>query len=585
MGTTDVSCSVMEELPEALSVIRVLLVEDSEHEQHRIRRMLAGSNAAQFRLRCATCVEDALRVLKQSAYDIVLFDLSLPEGTGLEPLLRAKIATSSVPIIALTAENDDALAVRALRLGAQDYLVKPTCNAELLIRTIRHAIERHRTLISLQRARQREHFLATHDGLTGLPNRSFFQDLLQRSLAHAERNRTQLAVLYLDLDGFKGINDTLGHAVGDELLRSIGERLGAAVRRSDVVARLGGDEFAAMLQDIREEYGAAKVATNLVHAAGRPLVLAGRQYSLAVSVGIAMFPRDGTNPDTLMQNADAAMYQAKARGGGGYQFYQQGVNGVAARKIEVGDRLAEALGRREFSLHYQPLRHAVTGRVTGAEALLRWTNEGLGPVPPDEFVPLAEDSGLIAPVGEWVLRTACAEAKGWQVTSLPPIRVSVNVSGRHAALVKAIPVIVRESGIEPAWLELEITESTILNGDDAMLTALRETDRMGVALALDNFGTGYGSLNCLRRLPIRRVKIDRSLVAKIDTSSDARALTAAIVAMARSLELRIVGAGVETAEQAKFLREQGCDELQGYLFSPPLPAEEFARLLSQEPRA
>ena len=441
--------------------------------------------------------------------------------------------------------------------------------------------------------------LACYDSLTGLPNRQLFTDRLERSLVHARRHDRLVAMCVLDLDGFKRVNDSLGHSIGDRLLCHVAEQLIGGVRLSDfvgrlysdespvAVSRLGGDEFTFVLTEISKAQDAGRVASRILDALRKPFVLGDHEVISTASIGIAVFPYDGEDAETLLRNAGTAMHWAKDRGHNNCQFYTESMNAAARRKLDLAHRLRRALERQEFSLHYQPLRDAGSGRLTGAEALLRWEDPELGPVSPAEFIPVAEETELIVPLGEWVLRTGCAQSQAWQAAGFRPIRLAVNLSGRQIrqpTLVDTVARVLQESGLSPAQLELEITESTIMQDDDVTIATFRELNEMGVGLALDDFGTGYSSLSYLRRFPIDRVKIDRSFVSGIPTNRDDMALAAAIIAMARSLRLNVAAEGVETREQAEFLRESGCDELQGYLFSPAVPSEQFARFLERGKR-
>jgi diguanylate cyclase (GGDEF)-like protein len=459
--------------------------------------------------------------------------------------------------------------------------------------------ELRRQISQREQAEERIRYLAYYDGLTGLPNRQLFQEHLRNALTAAKHGGRQVGLLFLDLDRFKQVNDTLGHSVGDELLCEVSNRMLSCVRFSDYVARvdaadpqsevsrLGGDEFTLLLTEISDAQDAVKVAQRCLAELAKPIPVGGYELFTTASIGIAIYPSDGEDPETLLRNADTAMYHAKNNHRNNFQFYTEEMNTTAARKLHLANRLRNVLDRNELSLHYQPLRNATDGSLAGAEALLRWTDPETGPVGPDEFIPIAEDAGLIVEIGEWVLRTACAQARVWQNDGFRAIRIAVNVSAhqlRQPGWPETVARILRETGLSPDHLELEMTETAILQYDDATIAALRELDDMGVGLALDDFGTGYSSLSYLRRFPFDRLKIDRSFIGDITADPDDAVLTTAILALARTLELRVVAEGVETLQQAEFLREHDCDELQGYLFSRPVPSEEFTRFLEQEKR-
>lgn len=439
--------------------------------------------------------------------------------------------------------------------------------------------------------------LAFYDSLTRLPNRRLFLELLNGALEMAARHGRIAALLFLDLDRFKEVNDTYGHAAGDQLLNEVADRLRVNLRTSDyvarsgsadssaVISRLGGDEFTVLLSEISEPHNAATIAQRILNAFAVPFSLDGHEVSVGASIGLAVYPNDSEDADTLLTHADTAMYRAKDRGRNNWQFYTNAMNVTATRILEIERRLHRALENQEFTLHYQPVRDTIEGTLIGAEALIRWMDPEEGLIYPDEFIPIAEKTGLIVPLGDWVLRTACAQARAWQKAGYRPIRIGVNVSGqqfRRGNLVEATAGILRETGLSPAHLELELTEPTLLKSDEAAMIALKQLHEMGVGLALDDFGIGQSSLSSLRRFPFDHVKIDQSLVGKITTDPDRASLATAIVAMAHKLGLKVVGEGVETLAQARFLREHGCDEFQGYLSSPAVPAEKFSTFLEKE---
>ncbi|MFQ5512862.1 MAG: putative bifunctional diguanylate cyclase/phosphodiesterase [Myxococcota bacterium] len=437
--------------------------------------------------------------------------------------------------------------------------------------------------------------LAYYDTLTGLPNRRQFRKELERSVELARRHRRTKALLFMDLDGFKRINDGFGHTIGDRLLCDVADRFVRSVRLTDVVglpsddegevmlARLGGDEFTILLEEISEGPDAAVVARRLLKVLEEPFVIEGNRLFLSASIGIAVYPSDGESAETLLKNADTAMYHAKKRGRGSYQFFSASMNQLGTRRLSLESGLHRAMEVQGFALCYQPLRDTMNGRLTGAEALLRWEDASLGVVEATEFISVAEECGLIVPIGAWVLRTACQQLRRWSDTGFAPPRMAVNLSGhqvRHPAFWELVHGVLEEAQLEPAQLELEITESTVMQ--DEAIRVLTRLSEEGLAIALDDFGTGYSSLSSLRRLPIDRLKIDRTFVEEIPTNLDDCAVTRAIIAMAHRLGVRVVAEGVETLEQMEFLREHGCDEVQGFLLSTPLPADEFTRFLERE---
>ena len=438
---------------------------------------------------------------------------------------------------------------------------------------------------------------AYYDNLTGLPNRGFFKQRLEQTLAHAKRSSQLVATCFVDLDGFKRINDTFGHSVGDQLLCEVAKRLQATLSVSDglagpnlhspehAIARLGGDEFTFLILELSDPRDSSSVAWRVLEALRKPFILDGREVTVTASIGIAVSPFDGENAETLLRNADLAMYWAKSCGRNNYQFFAKSMSATAQRTLTIERCLRRSLELYPFSLHYQPIRDMETARVVAVEALLRWDDPELGPVLPAEFIPVAETAGLILPLGEWVLRCACTQAKMWQDAGFRPLRMCVNVSGvqiRHPAWAARVGSILEDTGLSPASIELELTESTVLHDGDALET-LKVLSEMGISLALDDFGTGYSSLSYLQAFPIARVKIDRSFVERLSTDVG-RSLTGAIISMAHDLGIHVVAEGVETRAQADFLREKSCDELQGFLFSPAVPAEEFGRFLEKAKR-
>jgi len=571
--------------PATDGTITVLLVSADRDEAVRLRSMLEGSNAACFEITDACSVDDALLMLRELPYDAVILDLSGEAGDDFEPLLRAKMAVGGTPIVVLAGEGSEDGAIKALRSGAQEYLTREECSARLLVRTISQAVERHRIQVELREARERDHFQATHDILTGLANREAFLDQLPALIVHAERSQTGLAVLFLDLDHFKSINDSLGHTTGDQLLQFVAERISMNSRKSDLVARFAGDEFVLCIRDVSNSQGPAAVASSLLESLNNPYFLEGHETWVTASIGIAVCPGDGRDAETLLRNSDMAMYRAKLNGRNNFQFCTEEMNTAAARRLLIRRSLATALERDQLALEYQPVRSSATGRVTAAEALIRWTDPEMGDVPPREFIPIAEDSGLIVPIGEWVLLEACRQTRAWQEQGFRPIRISVNVSARQLrqhTLVTTVRDILRESQLSPAYLELEITEGTLVQSDSFTQQALEALNQMGIGLVVDDFGTGYSALSYLRRFHFDRLKIDRSFLDGVGTQPDATALAAAILAMAKSLELASLAEGVETEEQATFLRAQGCGELQGFLTGPPCAPSDFARFLERE---
>ncbi len=429
--------------------------------------------------------------------------------------------------------------------------------------------------------------LAHYDPLTGLPNRLLLSSRLQHAIEQALRQEYRLAVLFLDLDRFKNVNDSLGHQVGDELLRAVTERLGQRLRAEDTLARLGGDEFVVLLERLHEPRDAALVARTMLDALAEPFVLArGHEVYIGASIGISLYPDDGLEVAQLIQHADVAMYQAKDQGRNAYGFYTQTLTENANQRLELETKLRRALERNEFVLHYQPQVNLSDGRLIGAEVLVRWRHNDDGLIPPNQFIPLAEETGLIIPLGEWVLREACTQWARWRAQGCSPISLAVNISPRQFRqqdLVQMVERILAETGMPASALELELTEGALMHQGVGAETTLRELKRLGISLAIDDFGTGYSSLAYLKRFPIDRLKIDQSFVRDISVDSNDRELVSTIIAMGRNLNLQVLAEGVETEEQLAFLTDKGCDAYQGYLYGRPLPVEAFSAMLVARP--
>ncbi|MBI3779366.1 MAG: EAL domain-containing protein [Gammaproteobacteria bacterium] len=436
------------------------------------------------------------------------------------------------------------------------------------------------------KAQERIQYLAHHDELTDLPNRALLLDRLKQATIEARRHGRQLAVIGLNIDRFKFVNETHGHEAGDAVLKAAAERLATCVRPGDTVARLGGDEFAIALADLAHADDVTRVLQKIMACADTPFSVAGNDLFITVSVGVALFPLDGEDPETLLKNAAVAMHQAKTHGGGGgYQFYSAQMASLAAEHLALESGLRRALERKEFVLHYQPQVNLHTGAVTGMEALIRWNHPEQGMISPARFIPLAEETGLIVPIGEWVLETACAQIRVWEDAGQPPLRVAVNISAQHfkqPGLDETIRRILQETGVDPRRLDIELTESALAQNPETISGVLNNLERLGVQISIDDFGTGYSSLSYLKRFPVDVLKIDQSFVRDITTDPDDAAIVMAIIGMAHALGIQTIAEGVETKEQLEFLRKHGCEAMQGYYFSKPLPAADVAALLREK---
>ena len=559
----------------------VLLIEDNPGDVRLIREMIADDPGAPFAVQVADRLAAGLERLAGNETALVLLDLSLPDSFGLETFAKVYAHSPAVPIIVLTGNDDDALALSAVQHGAQDYLVKSRLDRELLVRSMRYSIERKRYQIELEHQ-------ANYDALTGLPNRSLLHDRLRQAV-HGQRTPHHLAVVFMDLDHFKLINDSLGHSTGDRLLKGMAERLRAVLREGDTLGRVGGDEFILILNDQANEEAVFRTMQRVTAKVAEPIVIDDKELYVTCSAGISLFPQDGRDVDTLLRNADAAMYRAKEHGRANFQFYTSEMNERVSDRLALEGALRRALERREFALHYQQTVDLRSGEITGAEALVRWSHPEWGLVRPARFIPIAEETGLIVALGEWVVHEAARQARAWRDAGLDPGIVSVNLSARQfrqEGLVRTVSRILEDTGLDPAALEMELTESMVMHNVESAIATLQGLKSLGVRLSVDDFGTGYSSLAYLKDLPIDTLKIDRSFVRDIGTGADAEdgILAQAIISLGHAMHLKVIAEGVETDAQVHFLKRHGCDHVQGFLYGEPVPAGEFARLLERARR-
>jgi diguanylate cyclase (GGDEF)-like protein/PAS domain S-box-containing protein len=692
------------------SIDKVLLVEDNPGDARLLREMFNEQGSHNTALTIVASMSEAETYLAKHTVDIVLLDLGLPDGQGLDVVRRAHAAAPRVPLVVLTGLDDETLAALTLQEGAQDYLVKSQIDTygttRGLLRALRYAIERktledalfvekERAQVTLNsigdavactdmsgnltflnivaekltgwswqeaagrpmaevfrildttnrevipnpmdravRADQTMHlpansilvrrdgfeipiedsvapihdreghaagaviifrdvsaaralalqmtYSAEHDYLTGLPNRMLLNDRISQAIALAPRHKKHVALLFLDLDGFKHINDSLGHPVGDKLLQSVAERLVECVRASDTVSRQGGDEFVVLLSEVEEAEDAAITATRMLLAVARPHSVGQHDLHVTTSIGVSVYPDDGLDAETLIKNADTAMYQAKENGRQSYQFFKPAMNVRAVERQSIEESLRRALERQEFALHYQPKIDLTTGAMAGAEALIRWAHPTRGSISPADFIPVAEDCGLILPIGAWVLREACAQARVWMDAGLPVTSIAVNVSAlefRDENFLKNLFAILTKTGLDPKVLELELTESVLMKHAASAASILQTLRESGIRVTVDDFGTGYSSLSYLRKFPVDSLKIDQSFVRQIIAGGDDSTIVKAVIGMAHGLRLRVIAEGVETFEEVAFLQACRCEEAQGYYFSRPVPPQQFATLL------
>jgi diguanylate cyclase (GGDEF)-like protein len=576
----------MDSPTDATTAATLLYVEDDQSTQKMLSLMLRRK-FPQINLLLAENGQKGLDLFTTHKPDIVITDIRMPIMDGIRMAREIKALDRRTRVIILTAASDTALLMDAIDIGIHHYVMKPV-KMDKLASVIDHCLDGVRLERQLRQQDEYIRQMAYFDSLTGLPNRQLFDELLHLALAQAQRHDHDrlLAVLFLDLDRFKVINDTLGHTVGDQLLAVVARRLKECCRRDrDTVARRGGDEFMILLPDLDTPQEAARVAQNIIDSFARPFVLPEHELFISTCIGISIFPDDGTDGDTLVRNADMAMYRAKEHGRNRYHFYNPSMDGQAAKRLALETSLRKALARQEFFLNYQPKVNVKTGRIVSFEALARWQHPELGLVPPKQFIPLAEETGLIVPLGEWVLRTACAQNRAWQDAHYPPLRVAVNFSPRQFQMLRLadmVEQVLAETGLDPCWLELEVTEGIMLQNMDNAVTTLHRLSELGVHLAIDDFGTGYSSLSYIKKLPINTLKIDQSFVSDITINPDDAAIATAVINMAQSLRLNVIAEGVEAEEQAELLDSLHCPEMQGFFFSKPLSAEEFPHILAKQ---
>lgn len=557
--------------------MRILLVEDNPADARWLALLLDTYPRRQFDLVHRETLAEAIELCDGGDFpDVVLLDLSLPDSAGPQTLARLHRRVPQLPIVVLTGLDDEEMGAELIKAGAQDYLVKGRFDADLLVRALRYAVERKRLQDRLQ-------YLAHHDPLTALPNRTLFLDRLTQIMAQADRIACRVAVLFIDLDRFKLVNDTLGHGAGDALLREAARRIGACIRASDTAARLGGDEFAVALSNVHDEKDAAQVADKIREALAVPFEVEGQPVAVSASIGIALYaPKIAAQPTVLLQQADMAMYRAKQQGEGDYCFYTAEIERDLRERLHLEGQLREALARGQFRLHYQPQVSVATGKVIAMEALLRWQHPQRGLLGPGAFMAVLEDSGLIVPVGEWVIREACRQLALWLQEGCAPLRMIVNLSVvqlRHPDLPAFVAQVLEKTRLDPGLLEFEISEKALVGNAAGVVQTLGAVKAMGIKITIDDFGSVASSLHYLRQFRVDAIKISDVVVMEMTGHEDGAALVSALIAMAAKLKVKSVAEGVETEEQLALLRRQNCEKVQGYLLSVPLPAEEVRAML------
>ncbi len=566
----------------------ILIIDDEELVRSLLAEVLDGA----YQCRTACSAEEALTALAGTTFDLVVSDIDMGGMSGLELVPRVHSMSPDTVVLMISGNQDIETAIEAMRAGAFDYITKP-----IDLRHVEAAVERALAQCRLlkERRRYKEQLerllkertaqvdrLAYYDTVTDLPNRTLFEDRLTQAVAIARSSGQTLGVLFISVDQFKKVNDTLGHVPGDGLLREFAERLKRCITETDTVARFGSDEFALLQTQIDGTKDVVETIGSLSQVLKFSFDLKGQELFATASVGVSLYPFDGQDSQTLLKNAAAALYKAKTLGGANYQFYTADIHAMASRRLALETNLRRAIHNEEFMIHYQPRVSVDSLQISGVEALVRWQHPQLGLISPGEFIPLAEDTGLIVPIGEWVLRNACLQNRRWQDQGFSPIHVAVNISARQFHEQDVTETVIRildESGLAPEYLDLELTESSIMKNADSAADVLNRLKEMGVNIAIDDFGTGYSSLASLKRLPIDALKIDQSFVRDVTTDPDDAALVMAIITLAHNLRLKVIAEGVETEEQLSFLHLLRCDEIQGYVFSKPLPAEAIVSLL------
>jgi diguanylate cyclase (GGDEF)-like protein len=558
--------------------INVLLVEDNLGDARLLEIMLSAVQPNPVILHHVSSIFQAQEYLQTNQIELILLDLSLPDGNGLECIKKIQHNSHSLAIIILTGLDDQDFAIKTMQHGAQDYLVKGQGDGHLVLRAIHYAIER-------KQIEQRLTLLAHFDSLTGLANREYFNLTLTRTLKQAERKNQTLGLMFLDLDHFKEVNDSLGHLAGDQLLVNIAERLKSCVRAIDFIARLGGDEFVIILDDIQAPKIISRIAEKILSELSKPLELFNHEIFISSSIGVSIYPDDALNTNDLVKYADVAMYQAKEKGRNNFQFYTHELNTEAQHALMIKNDLRTAISRNELMLYFQPKINILTNKIVGAEALLRWNHPVRKMVPPEQFIPIAEQSGLIISIGKWVISEAIKQNTKWQEKFQKDFGMSINLSVKqfqNRELIDYIDVELSHSSLDTSTIEFEITESLLMKKSNKEHEILRELSERGFKIAIDDFGTGYSSLAYLKRFIINDLKIDRSFIKDVVSNINDAEIVKAIIVMAHALKLGVVAEGVENEEQKEFLKKLDCDQIQGYLVSKPVPANEFEQLLEQQ---
>jgi len=560
------------------TIIKTLLIEDNEADSRLLKVLLNDAQPGKHVITAAYTAKEGMACLQENDFDIVITDLNLPDTDDLNVITYIQEINSEVPIVVLSGQNDEKLALQIVQMGAQDYLIKGQGDGHLISRVIDYSIERKKDIQELSQ-------LANYDSLTGLANRLLFRERLDRALIRADRSKALVALLVIDLDRFKNVNDSLGHDAGDQLLIKVASRLEQCTRDGDTIARLGGDEFTIVMEDIKSIDDVVKIADKVLHFMKKEFEINSHEIFVTPSIGITIYPIDDTNASHLFINADSAMYQAKESGRNCYRFYTADMNSHLIVQMNLEAKLRRAIERQEFVLYYQPKFNVQSRESIGAEALIRWNEPEEGMISPAVFIPLAEETGLIGPITDWVMKEACKQNSIWQQQGYKPIRMAVNLSPKQfnqENIAKRIFNQIICSDLAPKYVELEITEGALVEDVEKSNQILNELKSWGIHISIDDFGTGYSSLSYLKKFSLDTLKIDQSFVRDLMKDPDDAAIVSAIIAMARSLKFNVIAEGVETEEQFNYLAAHGCNEIQGYFMGRPVPAEEFTQFLTKK---
>jgi diguanylate cyclase (GGDEF)-like protein len=568
--------------------IRILIVDDMPG----IRNLLSDILNEKYTCVTAGSGEEALNLIQTEKFNLVLSDIEMNGMSGIELISHIREYSPEIVVVMISGSQNIESAIESMRVGAFDYIKKPFEIEQIemniaravkhhLLLAAKHQYENHLEELVKKRTEEIYH-LSHYDVLTNLPNRSLFEDRLNQALSHVNYNQQNLTVILLSLNRLKDIYDVLGASTGNHLLQEVASRLKTQQREGVIIARFEGDEFALILSQINSTEEVIEFTNNLIESLNLPFLINCNEIFITFSIGISLFPTDGNNVQDLLKNAGVALSRSKKQSPNNFQFFTSEMNILAVRRMEMENDLRRAMERNEFEVYYQPKLCTASRNIIGMEALVRWHHPTLGFISPIEFIPLAEENGLILPLGEWVLRTACKQIKEWNNQGFPPLKISVNLSARQFQqqnLFEVIGKIINETEIDPSFLELEMTESTILKNEDYAHSTLCRLRNLGIKISIDDFGTGYSSLSYLKQLPLDILKIDKSFIRDITNSPDDASLVMTIISLAHNLGLKVVAEGVETEEQLRFLHLLRCDEWQGFLYSRPIPADEFKEML------